>query len=67
MVVVVICTLCRGRRGQLHGLLEDIGQVDGARGHAVLAGAPLGGMSRTGEAISDGSGGAVEVIIGAGV
>lgn len=63
---MVICPLCRGR-GQLHGLLEDIGQVDSARGHAVLAGASLGSMGRAGEAISDGSGGAVEVIVGAGV
>lgn len=53
-----------GRGGaQLHGLVEDAGQLEGARGHPVLARAALGGLGGAGEAVVGGGGRTVEALV----
>lgn len=63
MIVVVVGRLGGGRRRQLHGFIEDIGQVECARRQSGLAGTSLGSLWRTGEAMLGGGRGTVECFV----
>ena len=66
---VVVQSGLSGRRGvQLESLIENVGQIDGARRDVVLAGTALGRVEGAGEAISgrvvaSGRGGTVDGIV----
>jgi hypothetical protein len=62
MIVVIVGVLARRRGGQLHDLVEGIGQVECARRRARLAGTALRGLRGTGKSIV-GSGRATEGIV----